>query len=208
MMLASPVLFLHATAHKNDILMAAVTFSALMWLGRYAVHGGAGSAIVGVVRWRWRWERNFTDSFWCWLDHAAVAGMARCIWRPTPGPRRSRPYGRRRYSCCWGAPSTWRMSWRRATRRASCRLRPECHEHRGVPGEWQVPRFIWMLLTAPLLSGGHYFRVPWSSRDLVLAGLRTVFLSLRRPRLAAHPAAAPRRVVGGRQLDDRAAARN
>jgi hypothetical protein len=32
----------------------------------------------------------------------------------------------------------------------------------AFPAYWQVPRFVWMFLAAPLLTDGQYFVVPWS----------------------------------------------
>jgi hypothetical protein len=33
----------------------------------------------------------------------------------------------------------------------------------AFPAYWQVPRFLWMFLTAPLLTDGKYFLVPWNA---------------------------------------------
>ena len=32
----------------------------------------------------------------------------------------------------------------------------------AYPAYWQVPRFIWMFLAAPVLTAGQFFRVPWN----------------------------------------------
>ena len=49
MLFGSSFLLLHATAHENDILMAAVTLNALVWLGRFAARGGRGSGVIGLT---------------------------------------------------------------------------------------------------------------------------------------------------------------
>ena len=165
MMLASPVLFLHATAHKNDILMAAAAFAALTWLGRYAVHGGIGSAIVGVVCLALAVGTKFHGLF---LVLASTVLLWRAwrngIWRPTPAAAI-------RQAVCAAAVflllgSVQDVANVIATGHAIGILQiatPNGMNTVAYPAYWQVPRFLWMFLSAPLLSSGQYFKVPWSN---------------------------------------------
>ena len=165
MILASPVLFLHTTAHKNDILSAAVTFNALMWLGRYAVHGGVGSAIVGVVSLALAVGTKFHGLF---LVLASTVLLWRAwrngVWRPKPAAAMLQvvcvlavflSLGGVQYAANFIASGRVTGIQQVAT--------PNAMNTVAYPAYWQVPRFIWMFLAAPLLTRGQYFRVPWSN---------------------------------------------
>ena len=166
MMLASPVLFLHATAHKNDILMAAVTLNALIWLGRYAVHGGTGSAIVGVVSLALAVGTKFHGLFLVLASTVLFwRAWRNAVWRPTTRAAVLQAvWVTAVFLLLGGAQYVANVM---ATGRATGILQiatPNAMNTVAYPAYWQVPRFLWMFLTAPLLSDGQYFRVPWSSQ--------------------------------------------
>jgi hypothetical protein len=163
-MLASPVLFLHVTSHKNDILIALFTLNAFIWLARFSVHGGSGSAIVGVVALALSAGTKYHGLF-------AVLASGVLLW----------------WAWRHGA---WRPTWRMATLQAACIAllflalgsvqylanlaatglvtgifqspTPNALNTVMYPAYWQVPRFTWMFLLAPLVTEGQYFHVPWS----------------------------------------------
>jgi len=163
-MLASPVLFLHATAHKNDILMGLFTLNAFIWLARFSVHGGSGSAIVGVIALALGAGTKYHGLF-------AVLASSVLLWR------------------AW-RNGVWRPSWGLAVVQAACTVllflalgsvqylanlartglvtgifqspTPNALNTLMYPAYWQVPRFTWMFLLAPLVTEGQYFHVPWS----------------------------------------------
>ena len=163
-LLASPVLFLHVTAHKNDLLMAAVTLNALLWLGRYAVQGGIGSAIVGVVSISLAVGTKFHGLF---LVLASAVLLWRAwrngIWRPAPAAVVLQA------ACALGMGLSLGGQQYVANLVSTGHLTgilqiatPNAINTVAYPAYWQVPRFIWMFLAAPLLSEGQYFTVPWS----------------------------------------------
>jgi hypothetical protein len=164
MILASPVLFLHVTAHKNDILMATVTLNALIWLGRHAVHGGIGSAIVGVVSVALAVGTKFHGIFL--VVASALLGWRAWrngVWRPAPAAMMLQAVCVAALILTLGGAQY--VANLIATGHATGILQvatPNAMNTVAYPAYWQVPRFIWMFLPAPLLTDGQYFRVPWS----------------------------------------------
>jgi hypothetical protein len=165
MILASPVVFLHVTAHKNDLLMAAVTLNALIWLGRYAVHGGIGSAIVAVVSVALAVGTKFHGLF---LVLASTVLLWRAwrngVWRPTPAVAMFQAVCVAAVFLLLGGAQY--VANAIATGHPTGILQiatPNAMNTVEYPAFWQVPRFIWMFLAAPVLSSGQYFRVPWSN---------------------------------------------
>ena len=164
LMLASPVLFLHLTAHKNDILMAAFTTNAFVWLGRYAVAGGTGSAVVGIVALALAAGTKF---------HGLFVVLAACVlwwrawrqglWRPAPMVALFQSVGAALLFLSLG--SAQYIANAVATGQLTGIIQsptPNAMNTVAYPAYWQVPRFIWMFLTAPLFTEGQYFTVPWS----------------------------------------------
>jgi hypothetical protein len=166
-MLASPVLLLHTTAHKNDLLMAAMTLHALLWLGRAAVHGGVGSAVVGVVSLALAVGTKFHGLFVVLASTVLLWRAWRSgVWRPTPKVAVVQAacvivlfllLGGLQYVA--NALSTGHLTGilQVAT--------PNAINTVAYPAYWQLPRLTWMFLMAPLLSRGQYFTVPWSGEQ-------------------------------------------
>ena len=163
-MLGSPVLFLHVTAHKNDILMGAVTLNALLWLGRYAVHGGAGSAVVGVVCMALAVGTKFHGLFLVLASVLLVWHAWRnAVWRPSPAAAVVQGAGALGIFLLLGGLQY--VANVASTGHLTGILQiptPNAMNTVAYPAYWQVPRFIWMFLAAPLLTEGQYFTVPWN----------------------------------------------
>lgn len=175
--LASPVLFLHVTAHKNDLLIAAVTLNALIWLGRYAVHGGVGSAIVAVVSVALAVGTKFHGLF---LVLASTVLFWRAwrngIWRPTPAAIVLQAMCVTTMFLLLGGAQY--VANAIATGHPTGILQiatPNAMNTVNYPAYWQVPRFIWMFLAAPVLIDGQYFRVPWSAETWFWPGYELYF---------------------------------
>ena len=165
MMLGSPVLLLHATAHKNDLLMAAVTLNALVWLGRFAVYGGAGSAVVGVICVALATGTKFHGLF---LAVAAILPIWRAwrsgVWRPAPRQAAVLAAGAAALFMLLGG-AQYVANTAATGHLSGLEQVPTANAVNTVafPAFGQVPRFLWMLLAAPFLTAGQYFMVPWSS---------------------------------------------
>jgi len=165
MLVGSPVLLLHATAHKNDILMAAVTLNALVWLGRFAARGGAGSAIIGLVCAALAVGTKFHGLFvvlsssvllWrAWRSH---------VWRPAPRTALLQLAGAAALFMLLGGVQ-YVANVAQTGHISGLEQIPTANALNTVafPAYWQVPRFLWMFLAAPFLTDGPYFMVPWST---------------------------------------------
>jgi hypothetical protein len=165
MILASPVLFLHVTAHKNDLLMAAVTLNAIIWLGRYAVHGGIGSAIVGVVSVALAVGTKFHGLF---LVLASTVLLWRAwrngVWRPQPAAAMLQAICvAAAFLLLGGAQYVANVISTGHPIGIEQIPTPNAMNTVAYPAYWQVPRFVWMFLAAPVLSHGQYLSVPWSN---------------------------------------------
>lgn len=166
-MLASPVLLLHTTAHKNDILMAAVTLNALIWLGRYAVRGGPGSAVIGGVSVALAVGTKFHGLFLVLASTVLVWNAWRNgVWRPTPIAATLQAVGAGvGFLLLGGAQYVANLA---STGNLTGILQiatPNAMNTVAYPAYWQVPRLTWMLLAAPLFTRGQYFTVPWSGEQ-------------------------------------------
>jgi hypothetical protein len=177
MILASPVLFLHVTAHKNDLLIAAVTLNALIWLGRSAAQGGSGSAIVGVVAVALAVGTKFHGLF---LVLASTVLLWRAwrngVWRPTPAAAVLQAVCATTVFLLLGGAQY--VANAIATGHPTGILQiatPNAMNTVAYPAYWQVPRFTWMFLAAPVLSDGQYFRVPWSDETWFWPGYELYF---------------------------------
>jgi hypothetical protein len=164
MMLASPVLFLHVTAHKNDLLMGAVTFSALVWIGRFAVQGGAGSAVVGMAALGLAVGTKIHGLFAVLASTLLFWRAWRGgVWRPSPASAaRQAAAAAALFMVLGGAQYLANLA---ATGHLQGILQiatPNAVNTVAYPAYWQVPRFIWMFLAAPFVIDGQYFHVPWN----------------------------------------------
>ena len=166
-LLGSPVLLLHLTAHKNDILVAGVTLNALMWLGRFAIRGGTGSALVGVVCVALAAGIKFHGLFLVPASAVLIwhAWRGR-VWRPSPRAAVLQVAGVAVLFVLLGGAQyvanvaqTWHLG--------GIEQVPTANGVNTVayPAYWQVPRFVWMFLAAPLLTDGQFFRMPWSAEE-------------------------------------------
>ena len=165
MIVGSPVLLLHATAHKNDLLMAAVTLNALLWLGRFAVHGGAGSAVVGVVCVALAVGTKFHGLFLVLASSVLLWRAWRGgVWRPAPRQAVMLVLGTAALVMLLGG-AQYVANLAETGRPLGIEQVPTANAMNTVafPAYWQVPRFFWMFLAAPLLTDGQYFMVPWST---------------------------------------------
>jgi hypothetical protein len=165
MILGSPVLLLHATAHKNDLLMAALTLNALVWLGRFAAHGGSGSAVVGVICVALATGTKFHGLF---LALVATLPFWRAwrsgVWRPAPRQAAILAAGAAALFMLLGG-AQYVANTVATGHFSGIEQVPTANAVNTVsfPALGQVPRFAWMLLAAPFLTAGQYFIVPWSS---------------------------------------------
>ena len=164
MLFGSPVLLLHATAHKNDILMAAVTLNALVWLGRFAARGGLGSAVIGMTCVALAVGIKFHGLF---LVLASGVLLWRAWrdgrWRPTPRAAALQLSGAAvLFSLLGGVQYIANLAT--TGHLSGIEQVPTANAMNTVayPAFSQVPRFLCMFLTAPFLTAGQYFLVPWS----------------------------------------------
>jgi len=163
MLLASPIVLLHSTAHKNDILMAGLTLNALFWLSRAATRGGYGSAAVGIVSACLGLGTKFHGLF---LVPVSVYLLWRSwrngVWHPA---RRTLLHGAllvATFALLGGAQYAANMISTGQVMGIEQVPTPNAVNTVAYPALWQVPRFVMMFLAAPLLTSGMYFRVPWS----------------------------------------------
>ncbi len=163
-LLASPVLLLHTTAHKNDLLMTILTLNALVWLGRYSRRGGFGSAVIGILSLGMAMGTKFHGLF---IALASILFLwqawRRGIWRPTFA------VGCLQLILVLGTFLLLGSVQYVANLSATGHLMgltqtpvPNGMNTIAFPAFWQLPRFFWMLLTAPLFIRGQYFIIPWN----------------------------------------------
>jgi len=163
-LLGSPVLLLHATAHKNDLLLAATTLNALMWLGRFAVHGGAGSAVIGLVCVALSVGTKFHGLF---LVLASTVPLWRAwrnrVWRPT-ALQAIRQFTGVALAFLLLGGFQYVANALQTGHLTGVEPVPTVNAVNTVayPAFQQVPRFVWMFLAAPVLTSGKFFLVPWS----------------------------------------------
>ncbi len=164
MLLASPVLLLHTTAHKNDILMSALALNAIVWLGRWATRGGAGSAIVGVVSAALGLGTKFHGLFLVPVSGVFLWRAWRGgIWRPRPQAALLQGlFVAAVVSLLGGVQYIANILSTGKVMGIEQVPTPNAMNTVAYPAFWQVPRFVWMFLAAPLLTSGQYFRIPWS----------------------------------------------
>ena len=163
-MLASPVLFLHVTAHKNDILIALFTLNAFIWLARFSVQGGSGSAIVGAVALALSAGTKYHGLF-------AVLASGVFVWRAwRNGFWRPRLHVAAVQAVCAAllflalGSVQYVANFVRTGAATGIFQTPTPNALNTVmyPAYWQVPRFTWMFLLAPLVTEGQFFHVPWN----------------------------------------------
>jgi hypothetical protein len=163
MLLASPVVLLHSTAHKNDILMAALTLNALVWLSRAATRGGYGSAAVGIVSACLGLGTKFHGLFLVPVSaYLLWRSWRNGVWHPA---RRTLLHGAllvAAFALLGGAQYAANMISTGQVMGIEQVPTPNAVNTVAYPAVWQVPRFVMMFLAAPLLTSGLYFRVPWS----------------------------------------------
>jgi hypothetical protein len=164
-MLASPVLFLHVTSHKNDILIALFTLNGLLWLARAAVHGGRGSVTVGLVALALAAGTKYHGLFAVLASSVLLwTAWRKGVWRPTL--RTAMLHG-----LCTGLlflvlGSVQYVANLAATGQVTGPFQiptPNGLNTVLYPAYRQLPRFAWMFLLAPFTTEGQYFHVPWSS---------------------------------------------
>jgi hypothetical protein len=164
MLLASPVLLLHTTAHKNDILMSALALNALVWLGRWAVSGESGAGILGVVSVALGLGTKFHGLFLL-----PVSGFL--LWRAWRGgvwrPRAQAVllqcgFVTAAFVLLGGVQYIANVLSTGKVMGIEQISTPNAMNTVAYPAYWQVPRFIWMFLAAPVLTSGQFFRVPWN----------------------------------------------
>jgi hypothetical protein len=164
MLLASPVLLLHTTAHKNDILMGALALNALVWLGRWAVRGEPGAGILGIVSVALGLGTKFHGLFL-----VPVSGFF--LWRAWRSgvwkPRRQTlllqgGFVAAAFVLLGGVQYIANVLSTGKVMGIEQISTPNAMNTVAYPAYWQVPRFIWMFLAAPVLTSGQFFRVPWN----------------------------------------------
>jgi hypothetical protein len=163
-MLASPVLFLHVTAHKNDILIALFSLNALVWLARFSVHGGSGSAIIGVVALALSAGTKYHGLFAVLASGVLLwRAWRHGVWRPTWERAALQAVGIALLFLALGS-AQYLANFARTGLLTGIFQSPTPNALNTVmyPAYWQVPRFAWMFLLAPWLTEGQYFHVPWS----------------------------------------------
>ena len=167
MLLGSPVLLLHMTAHKNDILMATLTLNALIWLGRFAVRGGTGSAVIGLTCVALAAGTKFHGLFLILassvlLSHAWRNG----VWRPRAQAAIIQLVGAAALFMLLGG-AQYVANAAATGSILGIEQVPTLNAVNTVayPAYWQLPRFFWMFFAAPFLTEGSYFMVPWSDES-------------------------------------------
>lgn len=166
LLLSSPVLLLHTTAHKNDILMSALTLNTLFWLGRYAARGEAGSAVIGIAALALALGTKFHGMFLVVTSLAFAWRAWRAgVWRPRPAVAAMQLAAiGAALLLLGGVPYVANILTTGHVMGFQQVPTPNAMNTVAYPAWWQVPRFTWMFLAAPLLTYGHYFMVPWSGQ--------------------------------------------
>jgi multisubunit Na+/H+ antiporter MnhB subunit len=164
MLLASPVLLLHTTAHKNDILMSALALNALVWLGRWAVRGESGAGILGVVSVALGLGTKFHGLFLVPVSGFLLWRAWRAgVWRPrAQAVLLQCGFVTAAFVLLGGVQYIANVLSTGKVMGIEQISTPNAMNTVAYPAYGQVPRFIWMFLAAPVLTSGQFFRVPWN----------------------------------------------
>ena len=165
---ASPVLFLHVTAHKNDILMAGLTLTGLLWLGRWASGtAGGGAAWIGVTAVALAAGTKFHGLFVALACAVPLAvAWRRGVWRPDARAASLQAMAAAGLALLLGGFQY--VANVAATGSPTGVLQiatPNAMNTVAYPAFGQVPRAVLMLLGAPFFTSGQYFTVPFTGED-------------------------------------------